>query len=641
MAGFYSSSSALRRHSSISGWLLLLFFLGSMSGLAQTYTYPFTNGRAELPALFPVKNKSIVATYRIQNPTNKPVEVILYYGIDQLTAYRIDNGIATLLGQSGWLYPAPMLQFDQYPEFGLQHRNGLLFQVLPERTMLLRVVFLNKSSVNTIHYSPVLFSRTGYQQFLDHRAIEHSQTRLLGTGFLGCLLIMFLYTGMQYVILRERVLLYYSLYVLLVMLRSVMTDEYLRGLDYWPLLRSVNFVSRHSLTFMFWSLAAYGLFLREYVQLKTRSSRIDTVYVVASILFVLLGIGDVFVVVDKFTEPVWHLAHRIIDIGLLLYGLYTLYTLWLFYDPVTRFLFWGVLFFILSGIISLINRLFFPDSPTVYDVEAGIFMTGYILEIVTFALGIAQRHELIRQEKLQIQAKLIEQLQGNEQKQAKLNSLRDEIARDLHDEVGSQLSSISILSQTTTRYVTDERAHQRLLTIGQTARQVMDSMREIVWSLNSSSDSLQDAGQRIRETAYTLFQDSLVRLHIDITETSAQLEFTEKQRRELHLIAKECLTNVFRHANAQNVWITLRIEASNLQLIIRDDGVGLDQNATTSGLGLRSIQQRVESLRGRLCIESEPGRGTTFSINCSITLSQHYQPTEPRFATSTSSSDNS
>ncbi|WP_170061100.1 sensor histidine kinase [Spirosoma aerolatum] len=600
---------------------LLIFLLSTIGAQAQIYTYPFSNGRAELPAFSPTKNKPIWATYSIRNPQTKSVEVILFQEIDQLIIYKMDQGKLTLLGQSGWLYPSPALQFDQYPEFGLLHRNGFLFRIPPKQTIQIRVVYLNRTSdinnANSLFY-PLLFSREGYQHFQNHQLTKHLQTRYLGMIFIGSLLIMFLYTIMQYVILGDRVLSYYALYVLLVLLRSMMADDYMHFIDHWPLLRPIGFVSRHSLSFLYWSLAAYGLFLCEYIQLSTRAPYANAVHRISIGIFILLGLGDILVVVDKFTVPVWQQFHRITDIGLVLFGLYTLYTIGRLYDTVTKFLFWGILFFLLSGIASIINRFIFWGSSTLYDAEVAIFITGYILEMVTFALGIAQRHELIRQEKLQMQQLWIEQLQENERKQTRLNNLRDEIARDLHDEMGSQLSAISILSQTTARLVLDPRVRQRLSAIGQTSRQVMDSMREIVWSLNSTSDSLAPIGLRIQDIAYSLFNETSVNLHLDLGNSNTSICLTEKQKREICLISRECLTNIIRHAKATQVSISLQISPNLLQLIISDNGLGFDRTTNSPGSGLRNLWQRAENLNADLRIESTRGQGTTITLHCPL-----------------------
>ena len=245
---------------------------------------------------------------------------------------------------------------------------------------------------------------------------------------------------------------------------------------------------------------------------------------------------------------------------------------------------------------------------------------GIVIESLLFTIAISFLNRQTERQKIRYQARLIEQLRENERKQARLNGLRDEIARDLHDEMGSQLSSISILSQTTARYVTDERAKKRLGAMGKTARQVMDSMREIVWSLNSSSDSMQDVGLRIRETAHALFADSPVRVWVDLPEAAQLPGLTEKQKREICLIAKEGLTNVLRHARAKQVHIHLLAESEQLRLVIADNGVGFDVNQENSGLGLTSIRQRAAQLNADLRIESESKKGSTLTLVCPLTL---------------------
>lgn len=269
----------------------------------------------------------------------------------------------------------------------------------------------------------------------------------------------------------------------------------------------------------------------------------------------------------------------------------------------------SLLYVVIPGLFSLsIDNAF--SHPLTY------MQLGVMVEVLCYTMGISVQHRQTEQEKIQYQSHLIEQLQENERKQAKLNRLRDEIARDLHDEMGSQLSSISILSQTTNRYVSDDRARTRLTTIGETARQVMDSMREIVWSLNSSSDTIQHVGLRIRETAYMLFNDSPIQLHMDLTGDTSLHELTQKQRRELHLITKECLTNSLRHSHAQNVWLTLLANSGGLLFTIRDDGKGFTSMDETSGLGLRSMRQRAAQMGAVFSIESEPGAGTTIQLQC-------------------------
>lgn len=284
-------------------------------------------------------------------------------------------------------------------------------------------------------------------------------------------------------------------------------------------------------------------------------------------------------------------------------------TLW-FFIAATLFCVSGTLLTFISYQVDWASRP--SDLPLTFLAEIGL-----VLATIGISIGISllNRRQMER-DTIRQQAQLIEQLQENERKQAKLNRLRDEIARDLQGEIESQLSSISILSQTTMRYAADERAHQQLITIGQTARQVMESMREIVWGLNASGDTKQDLNLRIRETAHSLFSDSPVRLYVRLPEIGQLPDLTEKQKREIFLITNECLVNALRHARAKRVGLRLHTEANCLLLAISDDGVGFDQTTQTNGLGLDSIRQRAGKLNAEVRIESEFGEGTTITLIC-------------------------
>ena len=162
----------------------------------------------------------------------------------------------------------------------------------------------------------------------------------------------------------------------------------------------------------------------------------------------------------------------------------------------------------------------------------------------------------------------------------------------------------------------------------------MDSMREIVWSLNTTGDSLQNIDLRIRETAHALFDDGSTTLHIDLPPADHQpMNLSGRQRRELFLIAKECLTNIVRHARASHVRIHLKADTNQLKLRISDDGIGFNADAERSGLGLDSIRHRAERLNACLSIQSVCGAGCTITVDCpmvggnpihAVLLSQDY-----------------
>ena len=204
----------------------------------------------------------------------------------------------------------------------------------------------------------------------------------------------------------------------------------------------------------------------------------------------------------------------------------------------------------------------------------------------------------------------------------RLQATRDFIARDLHDDMGSSLSSISILSQTAQRTATNDpqRTRETLERIGETARQVMDTMSDIVWSVNPKQDGMLNVVHRIQAIADDLFGQSDVRFEIKAEETVQKMQLPIDKRRDFILICKEALTNAAKYASASQIIVQFHRANSHLVVTISDDGHGFDpahlhkQTGSLTGNGLPNMQARALKLGGELAIRSIPGQGTTISF---------------------------
>ena len=192
--------------------------------------------------------------------------------------------------------------------------------------------------------------------------------------------------------------------------------------------------------------------------------------------------------------------------------------------------------------------------------------------------------------------------------------MRLRIAGDLHDDIGASLGSIILLSDMVQRRPTLEaNDRRRLQTITQTAREMADDLREIVWIVNPQNDRLGDLVERMRHTASTMLDgvphsfNAPVRLATDTVDMAI--------RRNVLLIFKEILHNVRRHADAGRVEIEVREETGRLLFRVEDDGRGfyLGEDGLNHGHGLKSMQMRAREMGGELVVESEPGRGTKIS----------------------------
>ncbi|MBI3111406.1 MAG: hypothetical protein HYZ01_07530 [Ignavibacteriales bacterium] len=198
-----------------------------------------------------------------------------------------------------------------------------------------------------------------------------------------------------------------------------------------------------------------------------------------------------------------------------------------------------------------------------------------------------------------------------------LQTVRLRIASDLHDEIGSNLSSISVASQLLNRnprLAPDE--HRKLLDIASTAMETADAMRDIVWFINPENDTAEDFLAKLRDVTGKLL--GAMEVELEISESVLSHIKSLEDRRNLFLLYKEALNNIARHSRARGVSIQFREEGGTLVLRIRDEGVGFDEQAVSRKGGLQTMRKRAQLLNSTLEIESAAGRGTTLIITKKI-----------------------
>ena len=209
---------------------------------------------------------------------------------------------------------------------------------------------------------------------------------------------------------------------------------------------------------------------------------------------------------------------------------------------------------------------------------------------------------------------------AREERLIELERVRRRIAADLHDEIGSSLTQISILSEVARRQgdqATSGVVHS-LDTIAASSRELVDAMSDIVWAINPAKDHLSDLTQRMRRLAADAFTASNTSFTVDLPSSEHEIALGASVRREVFLMFKEAVTNIIKHAACTEAVITLAIEHGVLRLEIRDNGRGFDLASRTEGHGLASLRNRAAALRGSLTIVSAPGAGTAVTLEVPI-----------------------
>ncbi len=196
-----------------------------------------------------------------------------------------------------------------------------------------------------------------------------------------------------------------------------------------------------------------------------------------------------------------------------------------------------------------------------------------------------------------------------------IERIRTRLAMDLHDDIGSTLSQVAVLSAVARQRLTaDGRLAELLERIADISRQLVDAMSDVVWAINPERDSLRDLAQRMRRFAAETLDSQNVQLGFDGSAANLDARLGAEVRREVFLIFKESIHNLVRYAKCTRVHVGLTIEGPSLVPTVEDDGVGLDTSARVDGLGLRSMRERAGRLGGELRLRSAPGEGTTMHL---------------------------
>jgi ligand-binding sensor domain-containing protein len=194
-----------------------------------------------------------------------------------------------------------------------------------------------------------------------------------------------------------------------------------------------------------------------------------------------------------------------------------------------------------------------------------------------------------------------------------LQRIRNKIAADLHDDIGSTINSISVYSEVAKK--DGVRKEFALNMIGENSRRIVESMSDIVWSINPENDHFDKIIFRMRSTAYNLLKAKKIDCTFKTDESLNSLKIPMQIRRNFYLIFKESLNNLVKYSMADRASILLMYESRQVTLIVRDNGVGFDLKSKHNGNGLNNIRRRADEMKGKLTIESAFGSGTTVELN--------------------------
>lgn len=206
----------------------------------------------------------------------------------------------------------------------------------------------------------------------------------------------------------------------------------------------------------------------------------------------------------------------------------------------------------------------------------------------------------------------------------KRQMIRNKIAQDLHDNVGSTLSSISVYSQVARIYHEQHRTgdlQQTLEKISDTSGEMISEMNDIVWAINPRNDNMNTILQRMESYAKPLLASQGIIFHFEVDPLVKQVNLEMTRRKNFYLIFKEAVNNALKYAGCKNIWVQIAVKQHQLTLTVQDDGKGFNlekvaihASQSLSGNGLRNMEIRANEMKGALQISASPGAGTTIRL---------------------------
>jgi len=241
------------------------------------------------------------------------------------------------------------------------------------------------------------------------------------------------------------------------------------------------------------------------------------------------------------------------------------------------------------------------------NLSSVISLLGVDIDFIIFSVALGLRSQLAVKERLKLR---LEKLQLENENILSTSRIKTQIAQDIHDEIGLGLTSINFL-------IYEQKANHpenkiALDKISHLSSSLIQKMHEIIWSMDSNKDTVEEFCREIRSVVYTFMEDHHLAGQIECEHNNENMMINGVLRRNLLLCIKECLNNIVKHSMANKLDIKIVTTENQIYIIIQDNGRGflLDENFNTtsnSGNGIKFLNKRINVLEGKVIFSNENG----------------------------------
>lgn len=200
------------------------------------------------------------------------------------------------------------------------------------------------------------------------------------------------------------------------------------------------------------------------------------------------------------------------------------------------------------------------------------------------------------------------------------------ISKDMHDDIGSRLTQIELLSNLTRRNMDDAgKVEKSLEEISTTADDIVTSFDEIVWAVNPRYDTVADVMDYLSQYVSSYLGRTGIESHVSLSAPPSTVYVSAETRHNIFMVLKESLNNIVKYASATEVWVQFLGSENQLTMTVRDNGVGFDVSVEKKfSEGLTNMRKRMEDVGGTCVVESTPGSGTTVTAVVPLRTSKNH-----------------
>jgi signal transduction histidine kinase len=469
---------------------------------------------------------------------------------------------------------------------------------------------------NWTQWSPTVAHHTAINDLILHEFIQPNYTYSILTILMaGMIFMLFSYSFLKFYLNRRSEYLYNSLFALAFLL--FFTVIFLNNFYYQP------WWHRYSSFFQSW-LQMLGyivefIFIITFLQLRERRYR----------LFVFLRAVIISLMVYCCVLPFMAFSDRLYPFNIFLFNsvcilllgasLYTAAVLHQWNRHMSRYISAGLMALASFIILIILQNTLLRDKQHLVQKIGGpviLYNLGILANLFFFRLGLGHKERVEELEKLEDIEKL--RLENEKKELEKVLAIassrvdeRNRIAKEIHDDIGSGLTSIRLLSEIA---LVKQGNKEELKKISSNANELVNNLNEIIWSINSRNDTVPNLLAYIRSHMVDYLEPYNIKLSINIPSNLPNVEISGEKRRNIFMVIKECFTNIIKHANANAVNFTVQVR-DQLIFTIKDNGKGFDaKDILPFKNGIRNMKERIEHVGGEMEIWGKNGTTITIKI---------------------------